>query len=120
MGRADIHAGHIAHAPHDGAELPQAEFGLVVGEPVRFRFFGSSVRRDDHAGDVLDRWTQDELVELQEIEAQLPTEGHAPGEIITVQFMVWDSSDPIFDSAVMIDNFRWQQAGVTFPSTARP
>jgi molecular chaperone DnaK (HSP70) len=67
------------------AELPQAEFGLVVGEPVRFRFFGSSVRRDDHAGEVLDRWTQDELVELQEIEAQLPAEGHAPGEIITVQ-----------------------------------
>jgi hypothetical protein len=67
------------------AEVPQAEFGLVVGEPVRFRFFGSSVRRDDRAGDLLDRWTPDELLELQEIEAMLPAEGHAPGEIITVQ-----------------------------------
>ena len=67
------------------AELPQAEFGLVVGEPVRFRFFGSSVRRDDRAGEVLDRWTHEELLELQEIEALLPAEGHAPGEIITVQ-----------------------------------
>jgi molecular chaperone DnaK (HSP70) len=67
------------------AELPQAEFGLVVGEPVRFRFFGSSVRRDDQAGDVLDRWTGEEMTELQEIEAMLPSEGHGPGEVVTVQ-----------------------------------
>jgi hypothetical protein len=35
----------------DGSEvsLPQA-FGLVVGEPVSFRFFGSSSRRDDQVG----------------------------------------------------------------------
>ena len=31
-------------------ELPGAEFGLVVGEPAEFRFFGSSVRRDDRPG----------------------------------------------------------------------
>ncbi len=67
------------------AELPESEFGLVVGEPVRFRFFGSSVRRDDRAGDVLDRWSDDELNELQEIEAMLPSEGHGPGEIVTVR-----------------------------------
>jgi hypothetical protein len=52
---------------------------------VRFRFFGSSVRRDDRAGDVLDRWTGEEMHELQEIEAMLPSEGHGPGEIVTVQ-----------------------------------
>ncbi|MDB4974810.1 MAG: putative heat-shock chaperone Hsp70/DnaK [Myxococcaceae bacterium] len=67
------------------AELPEAEFGLVIGEPVRFRFFGSSVRRDDRAGDVLERWTPDEMQELQEIEAMLPSEGHGPGEVVTVQ-----------------------------------
>jgi hypothetical protein len=67
------------------AALPPAEFGLVVGEPVRFRFFGSSVRRDDRPGDVLERWTSDELQELQEIEALLPAEGHGPGQIVTVQ-----------------------------------
>jgi hypothetical protein len=67
------------------AQTPPAEFGLVVGEPVRFRFFGSSVRRDDRAGDVLDRWRDDELVELQEVEACLPAEGYTPGEVITVQ-----------------------------------
>ena len=32
------------------AELPPQEVGLVVGEPVRFRFFGSSVRRTDQVG----------------------------------------------------------------------
>ena len=67
------------------AELPEAEFGLVIGEPVRFRFFGSTVRRDDRAGDILDRWSPDEMQELQEIEAMLPSEGHGPGEIVTVQ-----------------------------------
>jgi molecular chaperone DnaK (HSP70) len=67
------------------AALPPAEFGLVVGEPVRFRFFGSAVRRDDRPGDVLDRWSPGELQELQEIEAQLPAEGHGPGEVVTVQ-----------------------------------
>ncbi len=67
------------------AEPPPAEFGLVVGEPVRFRFFGSSVRRDDRAGELLDRWRDEELSELQEIEACLPAEGHTPGEVISVQ-----------------------------------
>lgn len=67
------------------AAVPSAEFGLVLGEPVRFRFFGSSVRREDRAGDLLDRWSEDELVELSEVEALLPAEGHAPGEVVTVQ-----------------------------------
>ncbi len=67
------------------AGMSRAELGLVVGEPVRFRFFGSSVRRDDSAGDVLDRWTGDEMQELQEIEVTLPAEGHAPGDAVTVR-----------------------------------
>ena len=36
------------------AEIPPQEFGLVVGEPTRFRFFSSSVRRDDPVGAMLD------------------------------------------------------------------
>jgi hypothetical protein len=68
------------------AEMPGAEFGLVVGEPVRFRFFGSSVRRDDREGDLLDRWSSEELTELPEVEALLPpADGHSPGEVVTVQ-----------------------------------
>jgi hypothetical protein len=42
-----------------------------------------------------------------------------PGETITVQFMVWDSSDPIYDSSAILDYFRWQQASLGNPSTHR-
>lgn len=67
------------------AELPAQEFGLVVGEPVRFRFFGSSVRRQDTVGTMLESWQPDELQELDEIEASLPAEGRAAGEIVPVK-----------------------------------
>ena len=65
--------------------LEAQEFGLVVGEPVRLRFFGSSVRRADQVGSLLDFWGPEELVELQEIEAQLPAEDRTPGEVVPVQ-----------------------------------
>jgi molecular chaperone DnaK (HSP70) len=67
------------------AALPAQEFGLVVGEPVHFRFFGSSVRRQDQVGTMLDYWQPDELQELDEIEATLPTEGRTPGEVVPVK-----------------------------------
>ncbi len=67
------------------SELPPYEFGLVVGEPVRFRFFGSSVRREDGVGKRLDYWTPDEIEELDEIEVTLPVEDRDPGEIVPVQ-----------------------------------
>jgi hypothetical protein len=67
------------------AALPEREFGLVVGEPVRFRFFGSSVRRQDEVGTLLDFWSDDELQELEEIEATLPTEGRSAGDIVRVK-----------------------------------
>lgn len=65
--------------------LDAQEFGLVVGEAVRLRFFGSSVRRNDTVGTMLDFWSQEELVELQEIEAHLPAEGRQPGDIVPVR-----------------------------------
>lgn len=64
--------------------LDAQAFGLVVGEPVRLRFFGSSVRRTDQVGTLLDFWGPEELVELQEIEANLPAQGRTPGEIVAV------------------------------------
>jgi hypothetical protein len=67
------------------AEPPPQEFGLVVGEPVRFRFFGSSVRRDDPVGLLLEDWAPDELEEQQEIQATLPAESRRPGEVIPVR-----------------------------------
>ena len=67
------------------AELPPQEVGLVVGEPVRFRFFGSSVRRGDQVGTVLEQWAPEEIEELDEIEANLPAEDHQPGEVVPVR-----------------------------------
>ncbi|WP_042267431.1 Hsp70 family protein [Paraburkholderia heleia] len=67
------------------AALPPQEFGLVVGEPVHFRFFGSSVRRQDQVGAMLDYWSPEELQELEAIQATLPTEGRTPGEVVPVK-----------------------------------
>jgi hypothetical protein len=66
------------------ADIPPQEFGLVVGEPVRFRFFGSSVRRDDQVGLLLEDWPSEELEELEEILATLPAEDRIPGEVVPV------------------------------------
>ncbi len=67
------------------ASLPPQELGVVVGEPVRFRFFGSSVRRDDRAGDSLEEWSADELDELPPIEITLPAEGRREGDVVPVR-----------------------------------
>ncbi len=67
------------------ADIPPQEFGLVVGEPVRFRFFGSSVRRDDQSGVLLEEWSPEELEELEEIQATLPAESRSPGEVVAVR-----------------------------------
>ena len=67
------------------AALPPQQLGLVVGEPARFRFFGSTVRRDDRVGVVLERWGDGELEELSAIEATLPAEGRRVGEVVPVQ-----------------------------------
>lgn len=67
------------------AQLPPQEFGVVVGEPVRFRFFGSSVRRDDIVGTMLEHWSPDEVEELEEIEVELPAQDRMPGEVVPVR-----------------------------------
>jgi len=67
------------------AALSAQEFGLVVGEQVRFRFFGSSVRRHDQVGALLDDWEPDELQELDEIQLTLPSEGRDAGEVVRVR-----------------------------------
>jgi len=67
------------------AALPTQEFGLVVGAPVHFRFFGSSVRRQDQIGTLLDFWQPDELQELNEIQATLESEGRQAGDVVQVK-----------------------------------
>jgi molecular chaperone DnaK (HSP70) len=70
----------------EGSEqnLPNEEFGLIIGEPVRFRFFASKTRRQDTVGTRLSNWNDEELMELDEIEITLPEEGHQLGEVVPV------------------------------------
>jgi molecular chaperone DnaK (HSP70) len=65
-------------------ELPGAEFGLVVGEPAEFRLLGSSVRRDDVAGTVVERWQPDEIEELAPVETTLTKAGEE-GRLVPVR-----------------------------------
>lgn len=79
----------------EGTEINagSAEFGLVVGEPVRFRFFGSNTRRHDEAGVQLDHWQDGELEELPELQATLSIEtqgasnGRRKGDVVPVRLM---------------------------------
>jgi molecular chaperone DnaK (HSP70) len=64
------------------AVIPHGEFGLVVGEPAEFRFFGSATRKNDVIGALIEDAGQD-LEELSPMEVNLPaTEG--AGQIVPV------------------------------------
>ena len=56
------------------AKIPDREFGLVVGEPAEFRFLGSTVRKQDRIGSLVEDWG-DEIQELTPFEVTLRIEG---------------------------------------------
>ena len=64
-------------------DLPGEEVGLVVGEPASFRLFASSARREDRPGEVVP--DDAELTELPPVEASLPADGRAPGDVVPVR-----------------------------------
>jgi molecular chaperone DnaK (HSP70) len=67
------------------ADVPPQEFGLITGEQTRFRFFASSLRRQDQVGQMLeDAAHNDELEELAPIETTLRVEGGAEGKLVPV------------------------------------
>jgi hypothetical protein len=67
------------------SSLPPQELGVVVGEAVSFRFFGSSVRRADVPGTLLERWKAGELEELAPIQITLPAEGRPEGDVVPIR-----------------------------------
>ena len=67
------------------ADVPGPEFGLVVGEPAEFRFLGSTTRRDDPVGLVVERWSADEIQEFAPVETALGAEDGKPGEMVAVR-----------------------------------
>ena len=66
----------------EGTQLsfPDRRFGLVLGEPAEFRFFGSAQRKNDVPGDMIDN-VGDDIEELAPMEVTLPGD---TGEIVPV------------------------------------
>jgi len=52
------------------SDIPGQEFGLVVGEPAQFRFLGSTTRRADHVGQLIEEPGED-IEELTPLETTL-------------------------------------------------
>lgn len=71
----------------EGSEATPIEQELlaVVGEKVRFRFFGSTVRREDKTGQLLETFSENELEELAPIEVTLPAQGRTEGDAVPVR-----------------------------------
>jgi hypothetical protein len=93
-----------------GALLDSQVFGLVVGEPIQLRLFGSSTRRQDQLGDLLDFWAPDELQELGDIQATLPPDGRSPSEVVQVRLhAVATETGTLELTAVAVDGAgRWK------------
>ena len=67
-------------------DVPSDDIGLVVGQPAHFRFFSSPVRKEDSVGDVLRRWTGEELQETDSLEATLPADPDVDEPYVPVKF----------------------------------
>jgi hypothetical protein len=65
------------------ATIPNREFGLVVGEPAEFRFLSSTVRKQDHVGNLLEEWGRD-IEELSPLEVTLHMDGQQ-GAVVPVR-----------------------------------
>lgn len=56
------------------SDVPGQEFGLIVGEPAEFRFLGSSTRRNDPIGLLVEDWS-DDIEELTPMQTTLEAPG---------------------------------------------
>jgi len=65
------------------ATIPDREFGLVVGEPAEFRFLSSTIRKQDHSGNLLEDWGTD-LEELSPLQVTLKLDGKQ-GSVVPVR-----------------------------------
>jgi len=65
------------------ADIPTQEFGVVVGEEAEFRFLGSTLRRDDPAGAVVDDW-EGQVDELAPIRTTLEAKGATARQVVPV------------------------------------
>jgi hypothetical protein len=64
--------------------IPDREFGLVVGEPAEFRFFSSTVRKNDPIGSLIEDFG-DDLEELAPMQVELPADANET-DVVPVSF----------------------------------
>jgi len=67
-------------------DVPSEPIGLVVGQPAQFRFFSSSIRKQDRPGDLLPAIPPGELVETDSLETALPADQASEGGCVPVRF----------------------------------
>jgi hypothetical protein len=67
-------------------DVPSESIGLIVGDAARFRFFSSSARKSDRPGDLVSRWSPEELTETDSLEATLPASEDSDDEYVPVRF----------------------------------
>jgi len=60
------------------AEIPEKEFGLVLGEAASFELLASPVRKKDPVGDVVEDW-EGEIEPVSSMETLLPAQDSAAG-----------------------------------------
>jgi len=68
------------------SDVPSDEIGLIVGEPAQFRFFKSSIRKEDQPGDLIPSWSSDEIEETDSMEATLPKDDDVTESYVPVTF----------------------------------
>ena len=76
----------VPQGTEEGTEmnLRSMPFGLVVGEEVEFRFLGSSIRKEDKVGTVVDDW-EGEIDDLAPIRTTIePKASQKKGDMIPV------------------------------------
>ena len=78
----------VPNGMEEGTEcdVPGGEIGLMVGEAARFRFFSSNARKEDQPGTVLTSWADQELVETDSLEAELPAAVGVEDDFVPVKF----------------------------------
>ncbi len=92
------------------AEVPGEGFGLITGEKAHFRVFSSAVRRQDRPGDLLTRWTDEELQETDSLEAELPAADGLEDGYIPVRFVAHITELGIFElwCVSTVSDQRWK------------
>ncbi len=88
------------------AQIKGQEFILIVGQPVVFDFFGSTTRREDAVGTVVEDW-HEQLEAMTTLETTLAGE---PGQVIpvTLELEVTEVGTLQLYCASKADDMRWK------------